>query len=531
MNPVRLSLLQAQLEGCAEVMGSALARSAFSPNIRVRLDFSCALFDPQGNLLAQAAHIPVHLGSMPDQIKSLVADHKLQAGDLYIANDPYNGGTHLPDITLMEPVFTEDGHYLGIVAARAHHADVGGAAPGSMASQKNIYGDGLRIPILKLANKGEWDPALRRLLLANMRSPRDREGDLLAQQAACRYGCEGLLRVYRQWARSDPSLLTKGLEELTQQSALGTKKALLELIDPEIISATFEDQLEVGEEGVPIKVGLTLNPDGTLLADFRGTSAGVAASFNATLPVTRAAVCYVVRCLVPASLPLNQGFLDCIEVKAAPGCLVHAVYPQAVAAGNVETSQRIVDVVFGAFQHFVPQKIPAASAGTMNNLSFGFSDSSFGVHYETAGGGSGGLPGTTEKGCSGTQVHMTNTRSTPTEVLEEEFPVRVEQHAFRTNSGGQGVSSGGDGTLKEITFLAEAEVTFMTTRRTTAPYGLEGGAAGKPGYQQVRPSQGEWLSVPASSSHSLPAGSAIRLATPGGGGHGPPNGKNRTQKK
>jgi N-methylhydantoinase B len=519
MNPIKLSLLQEQLEGVAEVMGSALSRSAFSPNIRVRLDFSCALFNARGELLAQAAHIPVHLGSMPDQIKRLVQSQELSAGDIFIANDPYDGGTHLPDITLMEPVFDQE-ICLGVVAARAHHADVGGVTPGSMSSQPNIYGDGIRIPILRIARNGEWDPNLLNLLFANMRSPVDREGDLMAQLAALHHGKMGLQRVFRDWADSRESLWADGQAQLFLVSRSGARAALTDLFRHAQAKAEWEDQLEVGTHLAAIRVRLSLTQSGDLLADFEGTSNVVTAGFNATLPVTKAAVCYVVRCLTPHKLPLNQGFLDCIVVRAPKGSLVAAHYPQAVAAGNVETSQRIVDVVFGAFSCVVPERVPAASAGTMNNFSFGFTDPRYGVHYETSGGGAGGCPGGPWESCSAVQVHMTNTLSTPIEVLEEEFPVVVRRHAVRKGSGGAGVHSGGHGTIKELTFRKDAEVTFMATRRDTAPFGLQGGESGEPGWQAVMREGAKWEPVRGSSTHSLPAGSSVLLKTPGGGGWG-----------
>lgn len=518
MKAVQLALLQEQLEGVAEVMGSALARSAFSPNIRVRLDFSCALFGPEGSLLGQAAHIPVHLGSMPDQIRCLVKDYKLLPGQLYIGNDPYNGGTHLPDITLMKPVFSEQ-TLLGVVAARAHHADVGGQAPASMASQPNIYGDGLRIPILKIAQNDEWDPALSKLLLANMRSPDDRMGDLLAQQAACKHGEEGLLRIFRQWGSANLKTWTDGLDSLLELSRSGTLSSLAKLV-PSGAAATAEELMEVDGSVVPIRLSLKLTEQGLLEVDFDGTAPGVKASFNATIAVTKAAVCYVLRCLTPTSLPLNQGFLDCIQVTAPQGCLVNAAYPQAVAAGNVETSQRIVDAVFRAFHQLTPDLVPAASAGSMNNFSFGFSDPKFGVHYETSGGGAGGCPGGPSQSLSGVQVHMTNTLATPTEVLEEEFPVWIEEHKIVPGTGGDGKYRGGNGTCKVFTFLEDATATIMATRRTTRPYGLEGGSPGSPGRQFIRHQDSDWLPVEASSSHRLGSGDSFRLETPGGGGRG-----------
>ena len=519
MKAIRLALLQEQLEGVAEVMGEALARSAFSPNIRVRLDFSCALFSSAGELLAQAAHIPVHLGSMPDQMKALVRAYEVKPGDLFIANDPYEGGTHLPDITLIEPVFHDSGLCLGLVAARAHHADVGGQAPGSMASQPDIYGDGLRIPILRIAEDESWDRQILKLLLANMRSPKDREGDLLAQQSACQQGCRGLQRVFAQWAKDDPSSWEQGLQELLETSRRGAQEYFAAFVSDRN-EAFFQDFLELGSSLVPIKVRLSRSDDGRLVVNFHGTGAAVKSGFNATLPVTKAAVCYVLRCLAPMELPLNQGFLDSFIVEAEEGSMVSAVYPQAVAAGNVETSQRLVDVVFGAFSELIPDRVPAASAGTMNNFSFGFSDPAFGVHYETSGGGAGGCPGNKGAAQSGTQVHMTNTLSTPTEILEEEFPVSVGLHSFREGSGGDGRYPGGRGFVKEVTFHAQARVSLMATRRRTKPFGLKGGGDGAPGRQALRKQDGEWEPLEGTSSFMVEPGSTIRLETPGGGAWG-----------
>lgn len=506
---IRLSLLQEQLEGIAEEMGSALARSAFSPNIRVRRDFSCALFSAQGALLAQAAHIPVHLGSMPRQVQELVASRELQEGQTYLGNDPFQGGTHLPDLTLLQPVF-EGEHCLGIAAVRAHHADIGGTTPGSMGNQRDIFGEGLRIP-LTLLGEGEWNRELMRLLLANMRSPQEREGDLLAQGAACRCGALGLRRVFRQWAQADSSTWREGQQSLCEASAKATLTGLQELL-PDTFTSQFEDQLECDGELAPIKVSLAWEGE-VLVADFAGTSPAVAASTNATLPVTEAALAYVVSCLFEHPVPINQGLLDCLEVRAPLGCLVHAQFPSAVAAGNVETSQTIVDTLFGAFQKVLPDRVPAASAGSMNNLSFG---SQGRVHYETSGGGAGGHP--QGPGASALQVHMTNTLATPVEVLEQEFPVIVLCHRIRQGSGGQGHHRGGDGTTKIVRFLAETTLTLMATRRLTQPYGVEGGRPGASGLQAWREPGGEWQDLPGSFTLHLWAGCEFRLETPGGGG-------------
>lgn len=499
-------------------MGVALARSAFSPNIRVRLDFSCAVFTACGDLLAQAAHIPVHLGSMPDQTRKLVDTHQLCVGDLFLANDPFDGGTHLPDITLLEPVFSAEGEILGIVAARAHHSDVGGATPGSMSSQPNIYAEGIRIPLTRIARSGQWDEAMLNLLFTNMRSPTERRGDIMAQRAACKTGADGLKRIFREWALNNPKTWNQGQRELLAASAQRTKGALQRRL-PTGKTWRFTEVLECQGQHHHLEASVSFGKDQRLLVDFRKTDPAVAASFNATRAVTKASVAYVVRCLIGDDVPINQGFLDCLVIKVTEGTLVCAKYPNAVAAGNVETSQRIVDLLLGALAQALPLEIPAASAGSMNNLSFGFLDSKLGVHYETAGGGTGGHPD--GPGNSALQVHMTNTRSTPHEVLEEEFPLIVKFHRFRKDSAGQGRHPGGLGTVKCIRFTRPALVTIMATRRTTPPYGLNGGAEGQPGSQEVRQPGDEWRSVEACSTTELAENGEFRLQTPGGGGWGP----------
>ena len=518
MNSIALSLLAEQLEGISQEMGSALARAAFSPNIRVRRDFSCALFTEKAELLAQAAHIPVHLGSMPAHVRRLVESRELSPGDLYLGNDPYDGGTHLPDLTLLRPVFSFDGSLcLGIAAVRAHHADVGGPVPGSMSSQRDIHGEGLRLPLVRLAQDDVWNEELSSILWANMRNPSERKGDLLAQQAACRVGEDGLRRLFSGWGKNDPTRWSHGRKALLDSSF---QRALVGLgqILPEGQSATVEDHLEVPPAlFAPIRVQLSYR-NGRLLADFEGTSPAVSASFNSPLPVAQAALAYVVNCLLPEPVPINEGLLRCLEVRAPQGCLIQACYPAAVAAGNVETSQRVVDVLFAALGQLIPGKIPAASAGSMNNLSFGFPNGK--VHYETSGGGYGGHPD--GPGGSALQVHMTNTRSTPNEVLETEFPLLVRRHAIRESSGGQGLHPGGNGTVKEIAFLEDTTVSLMATRRTTRPSGCAGGEPGSAGRQALQKTGEAWSEMPGSFSCNVSSGTHFRLETPGGGGWGPP---------
>lgn len=514
MNSIALSLLAEQLEGIAQEMGSALARAAFSPNIRVRRDFSCALFSERGELLAQAAHIPVHLGSMPAHVRRLVESRTLGPGELYLGNDPYDGGTHLPDLTLLRPVFHQD-TCLGITAVRAHHADVGGPVPGSMSSQRDVHGEGLRLPLVRLAQHDVWNEEIAAILWANMRNPTERQGDLQAQQSACRVGEEGLRRLFLGWAHSEQERWRQGREELFESSRRRVQHGLAQVLPSDQVGR-FTDVLEVPPDQLaPIEVELQLH-DGRLVADFEGTSPAVAASFNSPLPVAQAALAYVINCILPEPVAINEGLLRCLEVKAPKGCLVHADYPSAVAAGNVETSQRVVDVLLGALGQLAPGRIPAASAGSMNNLSFGFPHGK--VHYETSGGGYGGHP--EGPGSSALQVHMTNTRSTPNEVLETEFPLLVRRHAVRQGSGGQGRHAGGDGMSKEIEFLEEATVSLMATRRSTCPPGSSGGESGQAGRQALQEPSQDWSEMPGSFSRTVSAGSRFRLETPGGGGWG-----------
>ncbi len=519
-DPIRLSLLQEQLEGVAEEMGQALARSAFSPNIRVRRDFSCALFAPNGELLAQAAHVPVHLGSMPDQIAALLERFEMVEGDLYLGNDPFEGGTHLPDLTMIMPVFeAADRQLLGLAAVRAHHADVGGAVPGSMADQPNIHGEGVRIPLVRWRQAGEPNEDLSRLLLANLRNPVEREGDLLAQEAACRIGREGLRRTFQDWLPGSIASWTAGLEALLNASEARLQRELAVLL-PAGREAEAEQILETPTGSLVLRVRLSSTSEGRLQADLEGCDDGADCSLNATRAVALAALVYCTNCLLARPHPINGGFLRGLKLRTRPGSAVHADYPQAVAGGNVETSQRLVDLILLALAQLAPGRIPAAAAGSMNSLSFGFANGK--VHYETCGGGYGGHPD--GPGASAQQVHMTNTLSTPNEVLEEEFPLVVLAHRVRRGSGGAGVHPGGDGIVRRLRLLETTTVTLLSTRRKTTPYGLAGGSPGAPGQQAVRTDpRAPWQPLPGCFSLTSPPGAEIEIETPGGGGWGEPH--------
>ncbi|MGE0493790.1 MAG: hydantoinase B/oxoprolinase family protein [Vulcanimicrobiota bacterium] len=506
-----LSVFRSLFEGIAEEMGSALARSAFSPNIRERLDFSCALFDPVGQLVAQAAHIPVHLGSMPDLVAEL-AQLPTQPGDVLAANDPYAGGTHLPDITLVAPCYRHQ-QLIGWAAARAHHADVGGMTPGSMPVSREIFQEGLRIPPVYLFRAGQRQEDLWRLILANVRTPDEREGDLLAQLAACHTAARRLDELVDRYGLDQVLAHQQALLDYSQRL---TEEALSALPAGQ---ASAEDVLELAGQTYPVRVRVVLEERRARL-DFAGSAPCLAGPLNAPLPVTKAAVYYVFRCLLGDHIPANQGAFRPLVIEAEPGTVVRATPPAAVVAGNVETSQRIVDVVWAALAQLLPEVAPAASAGTMNNLAMGGEHQGrpF-AYYETMGGGCGASAA--GSGEHGVQVHMTNTRNTPAEALESEMPLRIRHYGLRRGSGGEGKHRGGDGICRVIEFLAPARVSLLSSRRLQGPPGANGGGPGLPG-RQLRTRDGEEVELPGQFQEDFLTGDVLRLETPGGGGWGAP---------
>ena len=524
MDAVSLEIFKSLFSSVAEEMGAVLGRTAFSANIKERRDFSCALFDDHGLMVAQAAHLPVHLGSMPASVAAVIAEMALQPGDVAILNDPYLGGTHLPDITLVMPVFTERGEAMelaGYVANRAHHADIGGAAPGSMPLSTDLYQEGLIIPPLKLLQNGKMDNQLMAIICRNVRTPDERRGDLEAQLACVRTGERRLLEIIGRYGLGDVREHMAGL--LTYSEAL--TRAAIRRIPPGRYA--FEDALDndgISDVPVPIKVTVTVKGD-RLTFDFTGTAAETDGPVNAVLAVTESAVLYVVRCITGEGIPANQGCMVPIRIVAPPGTIVNARPSRAVSAGNVETSQRIVDVLFGALAKALPDKIPAASQGTMNNLAFGGFDDVRGrpfAYYETIGGGTGGAPNA--PGLSAVQSHMTNTLNTPIEALEFDLPVRVKEYAIRRGTGGAGRHPGGDGLRRTLEFLATADCTIVSERRTIKPYGLAGGLPGTPGRTILhRAGSDERVVLPSKTRLKLHPGDSITIETPGGGGWGEPN--------
>jgi N-methylhydantoinase B len=516
---VRLALMQGFFSACAEEMGATLMRTAHSPNIKERLDYSCAIFDRSARLVAQAAHIPVHLGSMPRAVEAALTLAPFRAGDVVMLNDPFAGGTHLPDVTLVSPVFLARGGTPDFfVASRAHHADIGGGAPGSLPLAREIYEEGLRIPPVFLARAGRTEDGVLALLLANVRTSDERRADLAAQSGAQATGARRLQALSRALGRRE---LTRAAERLMDH-AEHCARAELEKFPRGVHRFTdFLDDDGLGSGPVRITVAIRAS-GGRVRVDFTGSSPETRGPVNAVEPVTRAAVAYALRCVLGGDFPVNDGAFRPIDLVAPIGTVVNARPPCAVGAGNVETSQRIVDVMLGALARALPGRIPAASSGTMNNLLIGGVDPRTGIrfaYYETLGGGHGAGPGW--NGASALQAHMTNTRNTPIESLEHAYPLRVVETRVRRGSGGRGRWRGGDGIVRVIELLAPARVTVIAERRARGPYGAKGGEAGRPGVNRVRaPSDRRERRMPGKFMIDLERHAVLTVASPGGGGYG-----------
>lgn len=512
MTPAELNIFASRLDAVCDEMGLTLRNAAFSPNIRDRLDFSCAVFGADGGLCAQAAHIPVHLGSMAFAMRDIVGRIAWSDGDQVVLNDPYLGGTHLPDVTLIAPVFV-DGRLCAFVVNRAHHADIGAASPGSMPISSTLADEGLVIEPVHLTRGGIRDDAVLRSIIGATRNRTESLGDFSAQMAANRAGAKRLAALISAYA-SDAFFAA--IAELNDYAERLARTALAAIPAG---TYRFSDQLDddgQGHRNIPIVLTLHVGGDGGVDADFTGTAAQVPGNVNCPLAVAAAAVYYVFRCMMPVQTPACDGAFRAITLRAPEGSLLNARRPAAVAAGNVETSTRIVDVVLGALAQAVPTRVPAASHGSMNNLAMGSADPGAPWdYYETIGGGMGA--GSEGGGVDGVQTHMTNTLNTPVEVLESRFPVRIERYALRRGSGGAGARKGGDGLVREFRFLRATHFTLLTERRVHAPWGVDGGDDGAPGRNLLN---GEPL--PPKCERSAAAGDLLRIETPGGGGYGRP---------
>jgi N-methylhydantoinase B len=515
LDPVTLSVLASALAGVAEEMGAVLIRGAYSSNIKERRDCSAALFDAEGRMVAQAEHIPVHLGAMPESVAA-VMERDPQPGDVFALNDPYSGGTHLPDITLVSPV-APGGEILGFAVTRAHHSDVGGMRPGSMPSDsREIWQEGLVIPPVRLVADGEYADDVLALLLANVRTPAIRRGDLRAQIAAHRLAEE---RVAELVERRGRDVVLTAFAQVLEYAEKRTREALRDVPD-----GTYRGEGEIEGDGatdgdLPLKVAVTVDGD-ALTIDFEGTSDQAAGNVNCPLAVTRSACYFALRVLLPDDVPANAGAYAPLTIEAPEGSLVNARSPAAVVAGNVETSQRIADTVLLALSEAV--ELPAQGQGTMNNLVMGGAGWTY---YETIGGGQGASR--KGDGPSGVHVGMSNTLNTPVEALELEYPLRVERYELDYESGGAGKHRGGDGIVRAVRVLAPASLSLLTDRRRHAPKGIDGGADGQPGANLLNDEE-----LPPKASRELSEGDVVTVRTPGGGGAGratwpPPSGSGR----
>ncbi len=521
VDPVELAIFQSAMHSIAEEMGAALRRTALSPNIKERRDYSCAVFDGQGRVIAMGDHMPVHLGSMPMSVQAAVAAIKFAPGDIAILNDPYAGGTHLPDITMVLAVFLPGGEQPSFyVSNRAHHADVGGRFAGSMGPAEEIFEEGIRIPPVRIVRGGSVDREMLDLILLNVRTPKEREGDLQAQIGACRVGERRVLEVAGKYGAGRLKAL---IEELLDYSERLVRAELRSMPAGDFSAEDWLDDDGVTDTPRKIAVRLRLDPQaGAIHVDFAGSSAQVAGSVNAVRAITLSACFYVLRCLLREDAPATEGILRPLTLDAPAGSIVNALPPAAVAGGNVETSQRIVDVLLRALAQAVPARVPAASSGTMSNLTIGGVDPRTGepfTYYETAAGGMGARPGM--DGISGVQTHMTNSLNTPIEALEYAYPCRVRRYAYRDGSGGAGEFRGGDGLIREVEMLTPARLTLLADRRRFRPYGLQGGGEGAAGGAWVvKAESGQEIQLPGKCSRQLDPGDAIRIETPGGGGWG-----------
>lgn len=520
-DPIELAIFKNALHSIAEEMGTTLRRTSFSPNIKERRDYSSALFDHDGRVIAMGDDMPVHLGSMAMSVEAVLRSIRFDPGDIAILNDPFAGGTHLPDITMVAPVYIGRAkHPAFYVANRAHHADVGGSSPGSMGLCREIYQEGIRIPPLKIMTRGTIVQDILALILDNVRTPRERGGDLTAQIGACRIGEQRLGELVAKYGYAR---VARNAADLLDYSERLMRAELKRLPEGQFSAEDFLDDDGITDRPVRIRVTIRLDSKrASAHVDFSGSDPQVEGSVNAVYAIAYSATFYAFRCLLPEDAAHTAGLMRAVELTIPEGTVVNARPPAAVAGGNVETSQRIVDVLLRALAQLAPTRVPAASSGTMNNLTIGGTDPRNGhpfAYYETIAGGMGARPD--RDGASGVHTHMTNSLNTPIEALEYAYPLRVTSYRYRLNSGGTGKFRGGDGLLREIELLAPAQVTMLADRRRIAPYGLMGGASGAPGRTTLL-RNGHATELPGKFTQTVPSGAVLRIETPGGGGWGTP---------
>ncbi|HEX3085051.1 MAG TPA: hydantoinase B/oxoprolinase family protein [Pyrinomonadaceae bacterium] len=536
-DPTTLEIYRALYTSVAEEMGVTLRRTSFSPNIKERRDYSCAVFDSSGRVIAQGDHMPVHLGSMPMAVAAALREVTIEPGDVVAVNDPFAGGTHLPDVTLVMGVFTERSEVRGqrsaknkllhptpyplpplfFVANRAHHADIGGATPGSMGLATDVYGEGVRIPPIRIVRGGEFCADVMKLILTNVRSSEERRADFAAQIGALKTGEMRLLEIV---ARRGENEVRDYAQHLISYSARMMRRAISDIPDGSYEAADALDDDGISDREIPIRVRITIKGERARV-DFTGSSPQVAGAVNAVEAITASAVSYCFRCLVATDVPASAGLMEPIEVIAPKGTVVNAAHPASVAGGNVETSQRVVDTVFKALARAIPDRIPAASQGTMNNLTIGGIDPRTGrefSYYETVAGGMGARPDA--DGMNSTHTHMTNSLNTPAEALEYAYPLRVREYRIRKGSGGKGKHKGGAGTIREIETLAHSQMALLSDRRKRPPYGLHGGDDGECGRTFLIRRKGKKEKLTSKGNWQMEAGDRVRIETPSGGGFG-----------
>ena len=535
VDPISLEVFKSLFISVSEEMGVALQRTAYSPNIKERRDFSCAIFDPEAQMVAQAAHVPVHLGAMPASVRAAIDafPNALRPGDMVILNDPYLGGTHLPDITLVAPVYADippspigkggsrgiSKRLAGFVANRGHHADVGGMTPGSLPLSTELYQEGTIIPPIKLIRGGRLNKEVIQLICRNSRTPEERKGDLAAQIASTRVGERRSQEIIQRYGNDETQ---EHMAALLDYSERLTRQAITRIPDGVYKVVDYMDDDGLTDQPVPIRVCITVAGD-EITVDFTGTSPQRPGCINAPQAISVSACLYVIRCIVGEEAPANQGCLRPIKIITPRGSLVNPEPQRGVAGGNVETSQRITDVLFSALAQALPELIPAASQGTMNNLLVGGHDLDRNkpfVYYETIAGGMGARP--TKDGISGIHTHMTNTMNTPVEAFEFAFPMRLKRYAIRRGSGGRGKYRGGDGLVRDVEFLAPARVTILSERRKFPPPGFHGGHHGETGENVLLRGGYEEVHLAGKETLDVEPGDVLSIRTPGGGGWGAP---------
>jgi N-methylhydantoinase B len=515
-NPVQLEIFKSLFHAIAEEMGATLKRTAFSPNIKERRDYSCAVFDARGDMVAQGDHMPVHLGSMPLSVKAAIETRNMGPGDVVILNDPYRGGTHLPDVTLVSGVFSKK-RLLFYVASRAHQSDIGGMSPGSMPLAEEIYQEGLRIPPVKVMAQGKINRDVWDMVLANVRTPEEREGDLAAMLGANNTGERRLMEIVAKYGSAE---VNRYVTEILNYSERMTRHAISTIPNGTYEAEDFLDNDGISNKPIAIRVKIQIRGDRATI-DFSKSDPQADGSVNAVYAITASVVFYVFRTLVGVSIPSNAGGMRPLEIIAPEGTIVNARPPAAVCGGNVETSQRIVDVLYKCLAEAMPQQIPAASQGSMNNFTFGGIDPRTAqpvAYYETVSGGMGARP--TMDGISGVHTHMTNSLNTPVEALEHGYPIRVVKYGLRHGSGGRGKWRGGDGVIREVRFLTKAQITLLSDRRDFAPYGLQGGEPGAPGANILIRRDGKEEHLPSKFTIWVQPDDILSIQTPGGGGWG-----------